>query len=200
MADLLQLPVLTALLPPQIAELDVDVSREAATEAAEAANALTRFDASMASVLGGEEVSPLAAVLLRTESASSSQIEQIAAGAKALALASIGESDRPNAALVAANVAAMEKAIALSDRISAETIIDVHWALLHDIDPAHSGAFRTEPVWIGARGSSPHTASFVAPRSAMVRCSSVTWHGSETTGRDGCRLARMRRYGGHCRW
>lgn len=158
----------TASVPPEIAGLGVDVSRGVATEAAEAANALTRFDASMASALGGEEVSPLAAVLLRTESASSSQIEQITAGAKALALASIGESDRPNAALVAANAAAMEKAIALSDQISARTIIDVQSALLHDSDPAHTGAFRTEPVWIGAKGSSPHTASFVAPRADHV--------------------------------
>lgn len=34
------------------------------------------------SALGGDEDSPLAAVLLRTESASSSQIEQITAGAR----------------------------------------------------------------------------------------------------------------------
>lgn len=158
----------SASVPPEIASLDVTVSREVATEAAEAANALTRFDASLASALGGDEVSPLAAVLLRTESASSSQIEQITAGAKALALASIGESDRPNAALVAANTAAMEKAVALSDRISAASIIDVQAALLHDSDPTHTGAFRTEPVWIGSRGSSPHSASFVAPRFERV--------------------------------
>lgn len=158
----------TASVPPRIAELALVVSPEVAAEAAEAANALTRFDASMASALGGEEVSPLAAVLLRTESASSSQIEQITAGARALAMASIGESDRPNADLVAANAAAMEKAVALSDQISAETIIDVQTALLHDSDPAHAGAFRSEPVWIGAKGSSPHTASFVAPRADRV--------------------------------
>ncbi len=155
-------------VPPGIAALDVVVDREITAEAAEAANALTRFDASMADALGGEEISPLAAVLLRTESASSSQIEQITAGARALALASIGESDRPNASLVAANAAAMEKAIALSHQISAATIIDVQAALLHDSDPTHTGAFRSEPVWIGPKGSSPHTASFVAPRPERV--------------------------------
>lgn len=151
-----------------IAGLDVVVSREVATEAAEAANALTRFDASMATVFGGGEVSPLAAVLLRTESASSSQIEQITAGAGSLALASIGESDRPNAALVAANAAAMERALALSDHISGEAIIDMQTALLGGSAPAQVGAFRSEPVWIGAAGSSPHSSSFVAPRAEIV--------------------------------
>lgn len=157
-----------ASVPAEIAGLDVTVAREVATEAAEAANALTRFDASMASALGGDEVSPLAEVLLRTESASSSQIEQITAGAKALAMASIGESDRSNAALGAANAAAMEKAVALSDQLSADTIVDVQAVLLHESDPVHTGAFRSEPVWIGARGSSPHSASFVAPRFERV--------------------------------
>ncbi len=151
-------------MPPLIAGLSVNVSTDVGAESAEAANALTRFDASLATALGGDEVSPLAAVLLRTESASSSQIEQITAGAKALAMASIGETDRPNAALVAANAAAMEKSIALSDQISAPTIIDIQAALLHDSDPTHTGTFRTEPVWIGAGDSSPHSASFVAPR------------------------------------
>lgn len=158
----------TASVPPEIATLDIPVSREVAVEAAEAANALTRFDASMATVLGADEVSPLAAVLLRTESASSSQIEQITAGAKALAMVSIGQSGGVNASLVAANAAAMEKAVALSDRIDAATIIDVQAALLHRDDPVHRGAFRSEPVWIGARGSSPHSASFVAPRFERV--------------------------------
>ena len=157
-----------AALPPLISALSLEVSTQVAVEAAEAANALTRFDASTASLLGGDEVSPLAAVLLRTESASSSQIEQITSGAKALAMASIGESDRPNAAMVAANSAAMEKAIALSDKISSEAIIDVHSVLLHDSNPGQTGSFRTDPVWIGGKGSSPHSATFVAPKSERV--------------------------------
>ncbi len=158
----------TGAVPVLIADLGIDISRDVAIEAADAANALTRFDASMGSALGNDEVSPLAAVLLRSESASSSQIEQITAGAKALAMATIDQSDRPNAKLVAANAAAMEKAIALSDQISAQTIIDVQAVLLYDSDPTHTGEFRAEPVWIGARGSSPHTASFVAPRSDRI--------------------------------
>ena len=155
-------------VPPLIAELNIDVDQQIARQASEAANALTRFDASMVTALGAKEATPLAAVLLRTESASSSQIEQITAGAKALALASIGQSDGPNAELVAANATAMEKAIALSDRITAEAIIDVQNALLHGSDPSHTGAFRAEPVWIGPPGSSPHTASFVAPQAGRV--------------------------------
>ena len=80
-----------------------------------------------------------------------------------MAMASIGESDRSDAPLVAANAAAMAKAVALSDQFSAGAIIDVQAALLHESDPVHTGAFHSEPVWIGARGFSPHSASFVAP-------------------------------------
>ena len=156
-----------ACVPAFISELQVTLSPEVGAEGAEAANALTRFDASTAATLGEGEVGPLAAVLLRTESASSSQIEQITAGAKELALASIGESNRPNARLVAANATAMERAIALSQEISAETVVDVQAALLGGSDPTHVG-FRDQPVWIGSRASSPHTANFVAPQAGRV--------------------------------
>ncbi|MGW9551114.1 Fic family protein [Citricoccus zhacaiensis] len=131
---------------------------------------LVRFDAEISRSLGGSEaeVSPLSAVLLRTESASSSQIEQITAGARALALATLGESTGPNAALVAANAQAMRRGIALSDGITAAGIIEVQEVLLHGGAPEHAGAFRGGPVWIGGRGSTPHTATFVAPRAERV--------------------------------
>ena len=157
----------SASVPPMISDLQVTVSPQIAAEAAEAANALTRFDARTAGELGGAELGPLAAVLLRTESASSSQIEQITAGAKELALASIGESDRPNARLVAANVSAMERAIALSQQITVEGIVDIQALLLGPSDPEHVG-IRKEAVWIGPRASTPHTASFVAPQHERV--------------------------------
>lgn len=157
-------------IPPFIAELSVSLEAEVATEAAEASMELVRFDAEISRSLGGDaaEVSPLSAVLLRTESASSSQIEQITAGARALALATLGESTGPNAALVAANAQAMRRAIALSDGITAAGIIEVQEVLLHDSASEHAGAFRGGPVWIGGRGSTPHTATFVAPRAERV--------------------------------
>lgn len=160
-----------AAVPPFIADLAVEVDAQVAAEAAEAAVEIARFDAEVADRLGAigdGEVTPLAAVLLRTESASSSQIEQITAGARSLAMASIGEKTGPNAALVATNATAMQTAMALADRISAQTIIDVHAALLAGSAPEMTGKFRSQPVWIGGRGSTPHSATFVAPRHERV--------------------------------
>lgn len=158
-----------ASVPPFITGLDVDVDPGVQAEAAEAAAELVRFDAEVSAGLGEDgEVSPLASVLLRSESASSSQIEQITAGARALALASIGEKAGPNAALVTANTDAMTRALALSDAVSAEAIVDVQTALLAHSAPEHAARFRARPVWIGGRGSTPHSASFVPPVSDRV--------------------------------
>src|SRR5689334_19719812 len=88
-----------ATVPPFIADLPVDLDADVASAAAEATAEVARFDGEMThrlSAIGDGEVSPLSAVLLRTESASSSQIEQITAGARALALASLGERAGPN--------------------------------------------------------------------------------------------------------
>ncbi len=66
-----------------------------------------------------EEFAPLAAVLLRTESASSSQIESITAGSRALALAELGLARYgSNAQLVVANVDAMQRAVDLADEVA----------------------------------------------------------------------------------
>ncbi len=143
-------------------------------EAGEAAQELVRFDAEIPQTLGlgnrgagpreDHELAPLSAVLLRTESASSSQIEQITAGARSLALVSLGMAGGPNAALVGANVQAMDRALSLADDLTVEGIVAVQEALLHESAPHHAGRFREGPVWIGGRGSSPHTATFVPPR------------------------------------
>jgi hypothetical protein len=51
----------------------------------EAAVEIARFDSEL-----GREVAPFASVLLRSESASSSMIENLTSGAKAIALAELG--------------------------------------------------------------------------------------------------------------
>jgi len=58
----------------------------------------------------GPDFGPLAAVLLRTESASSSRIERLTAGARQIAIADLGEPAAHNAELIAANTKAMEAA------------------------------------------------------------------------------------------
>ena len=168
-----------ASIPPHVVGLPVDIDSDIATESAEATAEIVRFDsdttARMRSLLGpdayGDDAAgftPLASVLLRSESASSSQIEQITAGARALALESIGVAKGRNAALVVSNADAMKRAIALADDISIDTILGIHKALLIDSAPDIAGQFRDAPVWIGSGGSTPHTASFVPPRYERV--------------------------------
>lgn len=108
----------------------------------------------------------MTAILLRTESASSSQIEQLTTSAKQLALAELDEGDKANAVTVVGNVRAMEAALQLADEISQESILAMHEALMvhqRGFAPIDAGRFRLEQVWIGAGEAGPRVAEFVAP-------------------------------------
>lgn len=163
-----------AAVPAEIAGLPVVVSAETGAAAEDALVEISRFDAELDQGLpGGEpnagrELAPLAAVLLRTESASSSQIENVTAGAKALALATLHEKTGPNATQVVANVEAMQRALDLSDDLSRESILSVHGALMAGQEHAQPGHFRTGQVWVGSNAPTPHLASFVPPHADRV--------------------------------
>lgn len=150
-----------AAIPAPIADAAFDLSPETLAEADDASAALVRFDSETTHF-----PAPFSAVLLRTESASSSQIEQLTSGTRALAEAVIGERVDGNAPLIVSNVRAMEAAIALADDISDASIIAMHKALLKDAAPVAVGRYRTEQVWIGGR--LPQDASFVPPHHERV--------------------------------
>jgi Fic family protein len=115
------------------------------------------------------EFAPLPAVLLRTESASSSQIENITVGARALSLADVGLAEfGSNARLVQANVEAMNRALELTGPLTCEHILDIHQALMHGQNRADPGRFRDQQVWIGGTDFSPHRAEFVAPLGSRI--------------------------------
>lgn len=157
-----------AAIPAQIASA-VIVDPVALAAADDARAEISRFDAELTNTLPGTEIAPLAVVLLRTESASSSQIENITARAKALALAELGMAKYDNnATLVAANVDAMRRAIDLADAVTPEAILAIHEALMRGQTHAEPGTFRTEQVWIGGGSASPHTAAFVPPHHSRV--------------------------------
>lgn len=108
----------------------------------------------------------MTAILLRTESASSSQIEQLTTSAKQLALAEINEGEKTNALVVVGNVHAMEAALKLATDISEDSVRAMHRSLMlhqHDFPQQEAGQFRTEQVWIGPGTAGPRTADFVAP-------------------------------------
>lgn len=150
-------------VPAAIAESSLDLPAAVAALVSEATTALAAFDAEM-----GADITPFAAILLRSESASSSRIEQLTASAKAIALAELGVTSRRNAVEIAANTTAMRAAIDLADRLDADAIIATHAALLGPINPGATGAWRDEPVWIGASNYGPHTAEFVPPHHDRV--------------------------------
>lgn len=159
----------SAAVTPPISDMQFHLDPDVAAAAEDARAEITRFDASLADHFP-DEFAPLASVLLRTESASSSQIENITAGSRALALAELGLARyRSNAKLVIANVDAMQRALDLADDVTPDTILAVHEALMRGQDHADPGTFRTEQVWIGGGNASPHNAAFVPPHHDRVR-------------------------------
>lgn len=147
---------------PAIASRQLRLRTEILMAAEEALQELVRFDAEMA---GSGEIAPLAAVLLRTESASSSQIENLTSGARQIAVASLGLPAGHNAELIAANTRVMESAIQMSERLDSESIIRMQQVLLGGKSIA---GWRTEQVWIGGTGFGPHGAEFVPPHHDRV--------------------------------
>ncbi|NLE96675.1 MAG: Fic family protein [Propionibacterium sp.] len=152
-----------AAVPGPIAHAMPQISHEVLALVDDASRELARFDAE-----AGDVAAPFASILLRSESASSSEIERITSSAKQLALAEIGASRSANAKLVAANVQAMHAAIDLAGRLDADSIIAMHRALLGDSEPHMVGRWRTEQVWIGGGARSPHSATFVPPHHDRV--------------------------------
>jgi len=151
-----------AAVPAVIAELDLAVSSRVAAQAEEAVAEMRAFDAETSG-----ELASLDAILLRSESASSSQIENLTASARAIAEAEVTHAGRGNAAVVVANADAMVAAIELADQLDAAAILRMQEVLLRETSP-HLVGWRAEPVWIGPGGSTPHTADFVAPHHSRV--------------------------------
>ena len=152
-----------AAVPPFIANRTISLTGELQALTEEAATELTRFDAEV-----GHITAPFASILLRTESASSSEIENLTSGARQIALAELGEHTSHNARLIVGNVRAMQAALELSDRIDADAILQMHRALLEHVDPNTAGRWRQQQVWIGGGSLGPHTAQFVPPHHDRV--------------------------------
>jgi Fic family protein len=152
-----------ASVPPQIAAQPVGVSPDTLALASHADAEVARFDAEMAAL---PVLMP--AVLLRTESASSSQIELLTANARNIALAELGLPGTSNADLIVANTRAMRAALDSGDAVTAESILSIHRALLVADDADIAGRWRTAQVWIGSSALSPHDADFVPPHADRV--------------------------------
>ncbi len=155
-------PYRAAVVPP-ITDLHPQLPSSIAALADEATAEISRFDAEI-----GSELAPFAAVLLASESASSSRIENLTSSAKAIALAELGSSEKRNATEIVANVEAMKAAITLADRLDADAILSMHAALMHNHPSETPGVWRKQQVWIGGDSYGPHGAAFIPPHHRHV--------------------------------
>lgn len=105
----------------------------------------------------------LPALLLRSESAASSQIERLTSSVRNVALAELTDDAPANARIVQGNLHAMRVALSLSAEVSKRGICAVHEALIAPTGEAFGGQLRDEQVWVGGTPYSPHGALFVPP-------------------------------------
>ena len=157
-----------AFLPDPIADLEPVVPFDTADLAADAEAAIRALN-ERASVGGLEAIGPL---LLRSEAIASSRIEGFEVSSLNLARALIDpRAARGSAKTVAANVSAMEEAIAIggaSGPATVEQILSIHGTLMADEPRARPGQLRREQNWIGGRLNSPLDATYIPPPENLV--------------------------------
>lgn len=155
------LPTYEAAVPARIAALPVGISASLAQRLAEVEVSLARFDAAQMACAYA-----LPALLLRSESSSSSQIERLTSSVRNVALAELSDKVPANALLIAGNVAAMREALGQIGDIGINSICAVHDVLMRRTHEA--SGLRDEQVWIGGSPYSPHGATFVPPHAGRV--------------------------------
>lgn len=162
-------------IPAEIAKYAPAIPTRLAADLDDATQALIGFDAHATVTLGPDNpaLGPMSAVLLRTESSTSSQIENLTAGARQLALAELNESQSQNAKLIVGNVRALEAALRLADQLDETSILAMQRELLMNQPgwESHAGVYRDQLVWVGGERSSPRGAKHIAPQSSLVKAS-----------------------------
>ncbi len=157
-----------AFVPDPIAALAPVVPFEVADVAADAETAIRALN-ERATVGGLEAIGPL---LLRSEAVASSRIEGYDVSSLNLARALVDpRAARGSARTVAANVSAMEEAVAIADRqrpIGSDDLLAIHAVLMAGEDRARPGRVREEQNWIGGRLGNPSDAAFVPPPEDLV--------------------------------
>ncbi len=169
-------PYSSAVVPEIASVAGLGLAPETLAAADDASAEIVRFDANAGELL------PFAALLLRSESAASSQIENLTASARAIALAEMQTPSTTNGDIIVANTRAMEAAIDLAGRLDGDAILETHRALLEVSQPSIVGKWRDQPVWIGGTAFGPHLADFVPPhhnRVADAMADLVTFMGSD---------------------
>ncbi len=142
----------------------------------ETAGLISEAEAAVGQLNSDERVRGLEAIgalLLRSEAIASSRIEGLELSQRNLARALIDpRAAKGTAKAVAANVVAMEQAVAIGDgerAFTAADILSVHRTLMaHEPPRVMPGAFRREQNWVGGRLLNPSDARYVPPPADQV--------------------------------
>ncbi len=158
----------TAAVTPEIADaFSIDLPGRLINDLADAEAQIARFDERM-----GTGLTNFTVIALRTEAATSSQIENLSAAASSIAVAEhVTPSASPHrlkAELIAANVATLTAAMTGDELLDPDHIVEIQHVLLKDSAAHLTGKFRDEQVWIGGDEYSPHGAHYVAPHHDRV--------------------------------
>ncbi len=153
-------------VPPRIAgaRWSPDADTAALLDAATAA--VVRLDSGH-----GDDLTPLATVLDRTEAVASSRIEHERASLDDVARALVGVRANPSATAMVQAAGALDGLVraAGAGELSARTVLAAHERLMrHDpVDGRYAGRWRAVQNWIGG-GATPRTADHVPPPPELV--------------------------------
>jgi Fic family protein len=162
------LRTITVSLPPMIADQDISIDAELATDLESAMTEISKLDDAH-----GVDLEALGVLLLRTESVASSKIEAVEASLDDYARALHGIRANSSATSMVAATTALETMISdatAQSRIQLAAITSAHHALMRD-DPGeaqYSGQLRTVQNWIGGSDYSPRAALYIPPPPATV--------------------------------
>jgi Fic family protein len=154
-----------AFVPDPIEDMDLHIDGELAGLISDTEARIAELNRTSAPAL-----TPLARLLLRTESIASSRVEGMHADARSLARGEVahdtGRPVGPDVAGVLANIDAMRLAVETATSgptIEPQAILDIHQVLLARALPARSGRLRDAQGWIGGNDYNPCGAAYVPP-------------------------------------
>ncbi len=159
-----------AYVPAAIADDDFLLGSQIAATAANAEQACRQLNEDPPALA---DLEALARQLLRAESVASSRIEGLVLSHRRLAKAAFSSDARDlTAQSVLANIAALERAVALASEVDEFTradLLEVHRVLFAGTrDERLGGLLREEQNWIGGAASSPRNAEFIPPPHELV--------------------------------
>lgn len=152
-----------ASIPVTISDCDLLLPQATIERLSEVTALLARFDEQQRN--RGYD---LPALLLRSESSASSQIENLTSSARNVALAELSDKAPSNAQLIVGNLQAMRQALEAEDELDLPGILEIHRTLINRNGATFGGSLRTEQVWVGGNAYSPHGALYVPPAHERV--------------------------------